>query len=327
MATERDQWLDALRGIGIFLVVVGHTLRGIATAGVGEAGLLAFLDPRLYAVHVQLLFFVSGMLVAGSIQRNGVRVFALSRFPVILLPLVIWTYVFLGMKVLAGSHQNNIVGMDALLALPIPGYAHLWFLWALFLMHLLMAALWMLRGRIVSGRMLSLVVFVTSLLVAFNLNIGPQTAHWVGETLRFLPFFFFGLLLNEFGCKRVLSTALSWASLICFTGLFLAVPLLAVNAGMLLLTSLLLCLSLFGAGQVIMTWQPLARGLVYLGIGSMAIYVLHTIFSAAFRGGLIAIGITGWLPHLFIGIAVGIIGPLIVRHVAHKYKVARILAL
>ena len=58
---ERIGWIDAARGVGIILVVIGHTLRGLETAN-----LLSFssdyghIDEVIYLFHMPLMFILSG---------------------------------------------------------------------------------------------------------------------------------------------------------------------------------------------------------------------------------------------------------------------------
>ena len=60
--SERIAWLDFAKGVGIFLVVVGHAVGGIDVAGVpDEAGLLQALDQTIYAFHMPLFFLLSGV--------------------------------------------------------------------------------------------------------------------------------------------------------------------------------------------------------------------------------------------------------------------------
>jgi fucose 4-O-acetylase-like acetyltransferase len=321
----RDNWIDALRGVAIVLVVVGHALRGMETAGITTGPVFVFLDPRLYAVHVQLLFFVSGIVVAGSLARRGARPFALSRFPAILWPMIIWTYIFLGAKLLAGPYQNAPVSWDVLLTSPIPGQLHLWFLWALFLMHLLLAAVW----AVVPDRARSAALFAlfAATLVATSLRLPEDLARWVGPALLYLPCFALGVILgfHQMRCRH--GTGLSLLAAAVALGAFLFAPQLRALTGSAILPSFLACLGAYHAASLFVSRPLLLRVLAYLGVSAMAIYVLHTISSAGIREVLIAAGTAEPATHLALGVLAGILLPILVRETFLRLRIARPLAL
>jgi peptidoglycan/LPS O-acetylase OafA/YrhL len=71
----------------------------------------------------------------------------------------------------------------------------------------------------------------------------------------------------------------------------------------------------------------LGTGLAYLGVVSLAIYVMHTMFSAALRILLVKLGIDDLMLHLVLGGAIGIVGPVIFYGVARRYGALRYLGL
>lgn len=322
---ERDIWLDALRGLAILLVVCGHALRGVEGAGISTGALFGFLDVRLYAVHVQLLFFVSGIVVVGSLRRRGPDALVRSRFPALLWPMIIWTYVFLGAKLLAGPYQNEPVAWDVLLTSPIPGQLHLWFLWALFLMHLALAAIW----AVIPERRRSTVLaalFAVSLAGATT-RLPPGLEEWVGMAMRFLPFFLLGVLVGVHGVPSRQDRRTGLIAAAVALGSFLFAPELRALTGSYVLPSLLVCLGAWFSAAPLLSLPRVTRVLAYLGASAMAIYVLHTIFSAGTREVLIAAGIATPALHLLIGILAGVILPILVRQTCLRIRVARPLAL
>jgi fucose 4-O-acetylase-like acetyltransferase len=71
---------------------------------------------------------------------------------------------------------------------------------------------------------------------------------------------------------------------------------------------------------IAMLCAPWSRWLALLGTASMAIYVLHTIFSAGVRMALYAVGFSNNLVALVLGTLIGIAGPLGVWAVARRYR-------
>jgi fucose 4-O-acetylase-like acetyltransferase len=66
---ERLHWVDYAKGIGIFLVVVGHVLRGLINSSILQpSALLLFVDRWIYGFHMPLFFFISGLFVKRSLR-------------------------------------------------------------------------------------------------------------------------------------------------------------------------------------------------------------------------------------------------------------------
>lgn len=306
----RNPDIDVLKGVAILMVVFGHVLRGLHEKGIGSEPLFAALDPRLYTVHVQLLFLLSGVLSYGSLVRKGPAFFAKSRFSAVLLPLVLWTYLFMGIKVLAGPFQNQIADLSDFFILPFPGHLHLWFLWALFLIQLCAAAIWGLSQSSSPNMRQGILMFAFVLsLAALFADIGNTGTYWIGSARNNLPFFLLGLVLAATSAIRVPRIKMAWLAVIVFFTIFACVPILRSILGK-PMVSLLLCLSAIWAGRRLVLWEKVVPVFVTMGQGTMAIYLLHVIFSAAVRELLIVAGIELTLLHILAGTAAGIVLPL-----------------
>ncbi len=76
-AAARVAWVDVAKGIGIFLVVEGHVLPGLQSAGLlptdEQSPGLRFLHDWTYAFHMPLFFFLSGLFVLRSAQGGLAR--------------------------------------------------------------------------------------------------------------------------------------------------------------------------------------------------------------------------------------------------------------
>jgi peptidoglycan/LPS O-acetylase OafA/YrhL len=245
--------------------------------------------------------------------------------PALLWPMVIWTYVFLGVKLLAGPYQNEPVAWDALLVPPIPGQLHLWFLWALFLMHLLVAALWAVTPD--RARSTVLIALFAASLVGTTLRLPEELAHWVGMTLSFLPCFALGALMGWYSVRSRRSAQSGAIAAAIALGAFLFAPQLKAMTGSAMVPALLACLGAYFSGSLVLARPRVARLLAFFGVSAMAIYVLHTIFSAGAREALLAAGIAAPAAHLVIGILAGVILPVLVREACLRVRIARPLAL
>jgi fucose 4-O-acetylase-like acetyltransferase len=67
----RIEWVDSAKGIGIFLVVFGHSLGGMIDSGMlNRTGGSAFIVRCIYVFHMPLFFFLACMFVPRSAQRT-----------------------------------------------------------------------------------------------------------------------------------------------------------------------------------------------------------------------------------------------------------------
>ena len=83
MNTKRLDWIDIAKGIGIILVVLGHTL----VPQVRETGFAGFLWIFIYNFHMPLFFFLSGYLFEkGLPDYTNKGKFTLGKLQYLMLP-------------------------------------------------------------------------------------------------------------------------------------------------------------------------------------------------------------------------------------------------
>lgn len=138
-STQRIPWIDTMKAIGLFFVVLGHT------EGIGE-GLRAYI----YSFHIPLFFFVAGYLLNPETLRGDFSRFWRKYCRSLLLPYLCFGVITYLVWLVAGRH----FGRDLTLAVPplkpLAGMAYgigvdhwlrhnvaLWFLPALFCLHLI----------------------------------------------------------------------------------------------------------------------------------------------------------------------------------------------
>jgi fucose 4-O-acetylase-like acetyltransferase len=275
-AGHRLDWIDAARGIGIILVVYAHAIRGVMGSGMYRSASLGVQDALIYAFHMPLFFFVSG-LFAGRRPGDTASAFLKSRLLTIAWPYLLWSVVQGLVNILvattAGSAVNRTTQWDQLLSILWQPIGQFWFLYALFICQILLllprpvfyvlAILAPLLGDLIQGNILS-------------------------NALGDLPFFAAGVWLNAQRATHITAspgrTAViavgAWAlfaALVLMGGVLQGVP--PVQA-LRLVTGLAgtigtLCLMRLVASHT----APLA----YLGAASMPIYLLHVLFSAGTR--------------------------------------------
>ncbi|WP_339950241.1 acyltransferase family protein [uncultured Albimonas sp.] len=315
----RESWLDAARGIGILLVVLGHALRGLEDSPVAlDPGLFATLDAAIYLFHMPLFFVLAGITFPRSAQRRPATAFLRTRLTRLLLPMLLWTYVFLAFRALAGSAANHPAGLEDLLRWPLPPYQHLWFLWALFLIQ--MAAFAGFAGSRRLGWILLAVLSVAGP-AALALYLVPHAViKSVEPALSHLPFFAVGALIGVPLLVGRWRPWLGWAGLAAF-GASLALADLSPAPG----DRPAFLLSLAAAVGLIAMVRGSALGrtrwAVTLGRNSLFIYLAHTLFSSATRIALLAVGIEDVALHVTLGVAAGVAGPLLAAPLLRRTRI------
>ncbi len=191
----RRAWPDQAKGFGILLVVIGHAWRGLQAAGLlPEGALFQTIDRLIYAFHMPLFFFLSGLFFESTLRRAPLA-FLRMRWSQILWPLMLWTWIFFAFKGVAGSLANHPADWQSFPFWPFPPREQFWFFWALFLIqgaaYLALAPL--ARRGLLSPARLGLAWLCASALVL--LPFGPWfPAEWVGPACRYAGHFCLGLL-------------------------------------------------------------------------------------------------------------------------------------
>ena len=307
----RIEWVDMAKGIGIVLVVFGHSLGGMVDSGMmNGAGWSAVSEHYIYIFHMPLFFFLAGLFVARSAHRT-LREYLLNKASVIVYPYILWSLLEGATQVLASRFTNNhfyIIDLIKIIYQPIDQY---WFLYVIFLMYM---AYWFLYHRGISNNTILLFAIMLCTLQAFKLNIATWDVFSSFST--FLIYFALGAKAAEISFFSKLRM-LSWISLAALTvlGYVLIAAAVAVN-----LSDLPLLHTAFAmAGTIatitlamLLSSSSASSSARILGIYSLEIYVAHTIFAA---GAQIlmhkALGYSGPLLHVIVGTAAGICFPIL----------------
>jgi fucose 4-O-acetylase-like acetyltransferase len=293
--------------VGIVLVVLGHANRGLHEASlVGPATFLA-IDSRIYAFHMPLFFMLSGMFMLRGAERGRAGETLVRRTWSLLYPLILWTYVFIALKIVAGPLTNHPSSWSDLATSPVPGYLHLWFLWALLVIQ---AAVILFRAIVPMAT--DATVVAGTLLGAVALQFAPLPDGLrpvVGTAISYAPFVAAGMALGLW--RQTLATVPAVFS--CLAGAAFVMLLVTVpnaprsafwDATMALGLSLALIIAVIGVSK-----HSSTSWLASIGQAAIAIYLAHTIFSAAMRIALVGVGVSDLLIHLALGTLVGIAGP------------------
>jgi len=146
----RIEWLDNLRAIGIFFVVLGHT-----------AGLPPYVEKLIFSFHMPLFFWVSGLMCKESIQRESFSLFFKKKMGKLLIPYLFFSFVsyiawFLLFRHFGSNAELNVPPLIPLLGILYGNGIHnwlvhntvLWFFLCLFITEILFFFIIKLKSRL-----------------------------------------------------------------------------------------------------------------------------------------------------------------------------------
>lgn len=293
---QRNTLLDYLRGIAIFLVVLGHTIQ-YSTRGEGFFSNPVFI--LIYTFHMPLFMLISGYLFFASQAKRSLKQLVQAKAKQILIPLLLWAF-----AIVLVNNRGTLVHhlADWRIIFTWANYwgsvvAGLWFLWTSFVCAVVTALISKKLGD-------SIWAYVGATLLILAL---PNTNYFYFVKYM-LPFFFTGYLYHKHAARLQLTKKI----LIYLS--FLAYPLLVLywqtdfyiyksgesfslfSSHNLLIITYRYTIGLFGIilfGTVVkyLLFFPKARLVIWLGKNSLGIYVISTL------GFLLAVKWMQQLPH------------------------------
>lgn len=307
----------------IVLVVFGHSLRGLYESNLLPKEVFQSIDSRIYAFHMPVFFALSGFFYLRSIENKPFSKFLLVKFRRFIWPILIWTYLFLIIKYLAGENTNNPISASDIFVSPIPGILHFWFLWAIFVINILFYPI-----SSISKFKKELISFLIMLSIALQFfKFDFIQSKYLIDALRYSPYFLLGAALFNFHFITLKYFQSSWVLITIFCTLLFLYPEFIKHSFLNFFSSFLLAISailLFKKIDKINT-ELIPKWLSYLGMISMPIYLTHTIFSAATREILKNLSFHDVYIHLILGTISGLIGPIIVYKLSVKTGAKNIL--
>lgn len=146
----RIDWLDYAKGFGIILVVYGHVISGLSNAGVLQTISVASKQAldlsvlSIYMFHMPLFFFISGILFKDSQLKDDRQrlTFARKKIVTLIYPYLLWSVIFgIVMMTLVGDANTRLKWTDLPYQIIFDPRLHLWFLYALCLINLVVLGL------------------------------------------------------------------------------------------------------------------------------------------------------------------------------------------
>jgi fucose 4-O-acetylase-like acetyltransferase len=304
MSRSRIDWLDGAKGIAIFLVVLGHVLRGLpAGSGKGDDWAV-FLDAWIYTFHMPVFFLLSGLFIEGSVGRPFGS-FLGGKLRTIMYPYFVWSVLQEIVRSATGAASLRDVWQIAYH--PVMQF---WFLYVLFLLGVIYVVL---RKTGLPPWAFGVLVIALYAMLQFGVSLGS----WGVIYMLALNGIYFAAgaldgpvrLPERFERHRP-------APLLVFSVFIFGLLVAAVAAGLQSGSWIRPVLGLLGSAATLALANALFRlGLCgfLLGWGrlSLEIFVAHTIFSAGIREVLTRLHVGSPAIHVAAGLVAGMAGPIL----------------
>lgn len=297
-SNQRIEWIDIGKGIGILLVVFGHSFRDSMRA---DSYLCDVLYRFVYSFHMPLLMYLSGYMFAVRSTyylKNGTKQYCVSRLhrlmkPYLIYALIIYVAISVCFQIGFTDRLLTIAGykkigvyefLIGVLSGENPYSFHLWYIYCLTILSILGYIIWNLTSsskRLNIREPLTWVCIIGVILFSAFIGEHLNSPRIISAVRGMLPWYFLGCIrfTDRFSdlVKRIIGcAALLLLTLYCFGILpisndiytFAKYPIIA---GIIL-------------GITFLSQSISSKGLAYLGRNSMPIYLFHQPFIAAGSG-------------------------------------------
>jgi len=319
--TARVSWVETAKGFGIILVVFGHVLRGVITSNLmGWTPTSRYVDAWIYAFHMPLFFFISGLFLSRSALKSTSG-FVWDKVRTIAYPYFIWSLIALLIKAPLGEIVNYPRGLSEFPDLFYRPIEQFWFLYVLFLLTVASGFLLKLEVKPWAILLLACLLYPGILPISFS-GWGPLDQTRYHAIYLALGVIVGGHLLSCLPQVR----AMLLAGIVGFG--FFTVSLLTSFLEVPNPRGLNVVLALSGTAAVLALALLMNRAnadaaIRFLGRHSLEIFVAHTMISAAIRIVLQKIGhIASPAPYLVFCTLAGLYVPALVATVLQRVGVS-----
>jgi len=328
--TQRVEWIDFAKGIGIILVVYGHVLVGLKGASLGVSEQFQYYSHAIvYSFHMPLFFFIAGLNVFRSMPKNCHINFIFKKINVIIYPYIIWSVLTGSIQIALSNYINSNITVHDLINIwhtPLPNQ-HYWFLYTLFLMYVT----YFLFNKLF--KTYSKYIFVLFSVVLLLSNTYTSVRVIDKYTINII-YFSLGILLSKslLSNKTLLTHKISSLSAAIMALLFLSIEIIylsnSINYNAIHIKTINLFFANYGIFTIIYLSANIMRFrllnfLKEIGEYSMVIYLAHSLFGSGARIIISRIfGIDNILIHIIFGMFCGVVFPIVLYKLSLKYKMS-----
>lgn len=296
MTKKRMYSIDNLRGLMMLCIILGHVLLGFEDMLVfseKEEMIRSFVKEYLYCFHVPVFFALSGYFFCkyDDMKWRDYGTFIKNKAITILVPYVLCSVVFWGMRRLASSFLQVEYTLTDLLNIWKTPMSFMWYLYAFFLVQILAG----LFACVCKKEWMKWILFLLSFGVAalYKETTGILALDYLKN---YMVYFYLGYFLSRIEKPR--------------TKRYLFAATLAAHLAALLtredFESVKMVLALTACTFLIMLFTQMPEEekipvLYSFGEYGMPIYIMHAPVVGAVRIVLVKMGVTAFLPHLILG--------------------------
>ncbi len=321
MSKNRELWIDNLKIFACVLVVLGHLFQSMVAAEIiNDSFIYQWFNKTIYYFHVPLFFICSGYLYQKYTDTSsflGWLKNVHSKATALLIPYVTFSVVtWLLKNIFSDSVNQETDGLVVSLVWnPISPY---WYLLALFFIFLLIPVMNSKQGTItvlLAALTTKVILLIPTGLDVYIINIVFGNIIWFVIGMGLYKFDIIPLLKK----KICLLLAILIAILFLLFSLWLAcidnyIPVISFAMG------LAACFVFVVLAIQTENFRISTRIALLFARYTFPVFLLHTIFAAAFRSLLSKIGITNASLHIFSGMIISFAGPVLAYMLASRIK-------
>ena len=282
--SERVEWIDFSKGIGILLVVISHSVAAYARRTGNMAPLHSDFEKIILSFFMPLFYFLSGLFVSHLIKKNLWTVIK-TRFKRLMVPYFIWGVIFL---IFYGIYSRSIP-LSRLMELPIRPIFVLWFVYTLFLCDITFYLFaYFTKNKLYIG-LVSIFMFILGewMNIRFNLHIDSSFYPFTSGLFTNFIYVYLGYLFSNRLLKiKLKKFTLFCMCVICFAGLyglqtlsFTSITGISIDRFLSGVLGILLIISIsLWLGRRRHSFKLVKK----LGVMSMEIYLIHKILVEVF---------------------------------------------
>lgn len=283
MQQSRSEWVDIAKAIGIFLVVIAHTYRGLVDGGAHFPHVLSTLDSVIYTFHMPLFFFISGIFFVKSIEKRTLQQFFVSKLDTVAYPYWVWGTIqgLLIAYLSAKGIANQDISYQEVFMIWKP-LGQFWFLHDLFFIMCFTALIY----KFSKLRFLELLILIAGVLYVFQTDL--RSIYFVSFLAKNWIFFLLGIYFFQSRLKMTLECHVWHITLLTVFAFIMQYwfhAILHFTYEVKGIASLILAILM---SLMTIKWAYRLEGrapdwILLMGRHSMAIYLLHVFFASGIR--------------------------------------------
>ncbi len=275
MSLKREQrelyYISFLQFIGPILVILGHSTNGLEVEGLWYV----FSKKWIYIFHMPLFFFISGYLLNYNnwYCRDGYKSFLHRKFIRLLVPYLVWNFVFLFPKYIFQNFISDSISFNNEFLLMVffkPRQmilGHTWYLFAAFLVYLL-SPIWKKAFALKSSRILLLVIGIALYIIPINTEI-----LCLNDLHKDLLFFWLGCYIANIDFKQFTSycTRFFYANIV----IAIITSILAIQLDYQIIKCISCMFILISLISIPLKYKVHNKRIIALSKNSFALYIMH----------------------------------------------------